>query len=65
VNIASRVQELADAGEIWISGEVWSYPGVRELLEPYPAEPGTAELRGVGRPLAVRRIGAPGQAVPA
>jgi class 3 adenylate cyclase len=62
VNIASRVQELADAGEIWVTEEVWSYPGVRELLGPYPVEPRTAEFRGVGQPLAVRRIGAPGQA---
>jgi class 3 adenylate cyclase len=65
VNIASRVQELADAGEIWVSEEVWSYPGVRELLGACPVEPRTAEFRGVGQPLAVRRIGAPGQAVAA
>lgn len=65
VNIASRVQELADAGEIWITGEVWSYPGVRELLGPYRAEARTAELRGVGRPLAVRRIGVSDHAAPA
>jgi len=65
VNIASRVQELADAGEIWVSEEVWSYPGVRELLGACPVEPRTAEFRGVGQPLAVVRIGAPGQAVAA
>jgi class 3 adenylate cyclase len=65
VNIASRVQELADAGEIWVSEEVWSYPGVRELLGACPVEARTAEFRGVGQPLAVRRIGAPGQAVAA
>jgi class 3 adenylate cyclase len=65
VNIASRVQEMADAGEIWITEEVWSYPGVQELLGPYPVEPRTAEFRGVGHPLAVRRIGASGQAVAA
>jgi hypothetical protein len=61
----SRVQEMADAGEIWVSEEVWSYPGVQELLGPYSMEPRTAEFRGVGQPLAVVRIGAPGQAVAA
>ena len=29
VNIASRVQEMADAAEIWITEDVWRYPGVR------------------------------------
>jgi class 3 adenylate cyclase len=65
VNIASRVQEMADAGEIWITEEVWSYPGVQELLGPYPVEPRTAEFQGVGRPSAVWRIGAPRRAVAA
>jgi class 3 adenylate cyclase len=65
VNIASRAQELADAGEIWVTEEVWSYPGVRELLGACPVEARTAEFRGVGQPLAVVRIGAPGQAVAA
>ena len=36
VNIASRVQEMADAAEIWITEDVWHYPGVDALLEPYP-----------------------------
>src|SRR3954468_1315710 len=53
VNIAARVQALADAGEIWVTEEVWGYPGVRELLAPYPAERRTVELRGVERPLGV------------
>ena len=57
VNIAARVQALADAGEIWVTEEVWGYPGVRELLAPYPAERRTVELRGVERPLGVLRIG--------
>ncbi len=65
VNIASRVQEMADAGEIWITEEAWFYPGVQELLGPYPVEPRTAEFQGVGHPSAVRRIGAPRRAVAA
>jgi class 3 adenylate cyclase len=62
VNIASRVQEMADAAEIWITEEVWRYPGVQALLEPYPAEPGVAEFPGVAHPMAVVRIGNPGDA---
>ena len=65
VNIASRVHELADAGEIWVSEEAWSYPGVQELLGACPVEACTTKFRGVGKSLAVRRIGAPGQAVAA
>ncbi len=57
VNIASRVQEMADAAEIWITGEVWAYPGVQKLLAAHAAEPRTAELQGVAGPTAVVRIG--------
>jgi class 3 adenylate cyclase len=63
VNIASRVQEMADAAEIWITEDVWRYPGVRALLEPYAAEERTAEFRGIERPMTVVRIGAPGSTV--
>jgi class 3 adenylate cyclase len=57
VNIASRVQEMADAREIWITEEVWTYPGVQALLAPYPAEPRTARFHNIERPMAVLRIG--------
>jgi class 3 adenylate cyclase len=59
VNIASRVQEMADAAEIWITEDVWRYPGVQSLLEPYPSEQRTAEFRGIEEPIAVLRIGTP------
>jgi class 3 adenylate cyclase len=58
VNIASRVQEMADAQEICVTEEVWSYPGVQKLLASHPTVPGTAEFQGVGRPMAVVRVGA-------
>ena len=57
VNIASRVQEMADAAEIWITDAVWRYPGVQALLEPYPAEPRTVEFHGIGQPMTVVRVG--------
>jgi class 3 adenylate cyclase len=63
VNIASRVQEMADAAEIWITEDVWRYPGVRALLEPYPAEQRKAEFRGIEQPMTVMRIGSRRDAV--
>src|SRR5918994_1310736 len=57
VNIASRVQEMADAAEIWITEAVWRYPGVQALLEPHPAEPRIAEFHGIEQPMTVVRIG--------
>ena len=65
VNIASRVQEMADAAEIWITEAVWHYPGVQALLEPYPAEPRTAEFHGIEEPMTVVRIGSPAPALAA
>lgn len=56
VNIASRVQELADGAEIWITEEVWRYPGVQAALAPYPVQPRTASLAGIERPMTVLRI---------
>ena len=63
VNIASRVQEMADAAEIWITEAVWHYPGVEALLEPYSAEPRTAEFHGIEEPMTVVRIGSRNHAV--
>lgn len=57
VNIAARVQAIADAGEICITGEVWDYPGVQPLLTPYLAERTAEEVRGIGAEMAVVRIG--------
>jgi len=48
---------MADAAEIWITEEVWRYPGVQTLLESYPAEERSAEFRGIERPMTVLRIG--------
>ena len=60
VNIASRVQEMADAAEIWITEEVWHYPGVQALLEPYSPEERTAEFRGIEQLMTVMKIGSAG-----
>jgi hypothetical protein len=53
---------MADASEIWITDDVWRYPGVQELLEPHPVEPRTAEFQGIERPMALLRVGSPSRA---
>jgi class 3 adenylate cyclase len=58
VNIAARVQNLADADEIFVSQDVYESAGVRDGLAPYTGEPRTAQLRGVQQELPVFRVGA-------
>lgn len=57
VNIAARVQAMAEAQEICITDEVWRYPGVEALLSGRETREVKAELRGVGHPVPVIRIG--------
>lgn len=56
VNIASRVQGLADADEIYVTEDVYREPGVRELLSELHVTPREANLRGVQRAVRVYRI---------
>jgi class 3 adenylate cyclase len=56
VNVARRVQGLAGAGEIWVSGEVFGYPGVRALLKGKRVFGGKARLRGRSEPAPVYKI---------
>ena len=58
VNIAARVQNLADADEIFVSQDVYEAAGVRDELKPFVVEPRTAQLRGVQQELPVFRVGA-------
>jgi hypothetical protein len=53
---------MADAAEIWITEDVWRYPGVEALLEPYPAERHTAEFRGIEQPITVLSVGSRNEA---
>ena len=46
VNIASRVQAMADAAEIWITEEVWRYPGVQALLAALSGRAGHGRVPG-------------------
>ena len=56
VNIASRVQGLADAGEIYVSEDVYSYPGVREAVALYDIASEDVIVKGVSGTLRVYRI---------
>ncbi len=56
VNIASRVQNLADAGEICLSQAVYEAEGTKTVLGP-DLVPEHAKLKGVSDGLSVYRIG--------
>jgi len=58
VNIAARVQNLADADEIFVSQDVYEAMGVRDELAGYSVESKSAQLRGVRQELPVFRVGA-------
>jgi hypothetical protein len=53
---------MADAEEIWITEDVWHYPGVHALVEPHRIEQHTAEFRGIEHPMTVLKIGGRGHA---
>jgi class 3 adenylate cyclase len=56
VNVAARVQSLADAGEICISEALYSSPGVRDLLAGRTVIEFEAPLRGLQGRASVYRI---------
>jgi class 3 adenylate cyclase len=58
VNIAARVQGLADAGEIYITDEAFNYPGVDAVVQPYECIPMQADVKGVRSQLKVHKIAA-------
>ncbi|BAB52754.1 adenylate/guanylate cyclase domain-containing protein [Mesorhizobium japonicum] len=56
VNVAARVQSLAEAGQICISEALYSAPGVREMLAGHRVVAFDAPLRGVQGDATVYRI---------
>jgi len=56
VNIASRVQSFADAGEICLTEALYTAPGVREILADQGVEEFDAPLRGVEGNAQVYRV---------
>jgi len=56
VNIAARVQNLADGDEICITEEVYGAPAVAEIIAPFPVAKCEAELKGVSKAMSVYRL---------
>lgn len=56
VNIAARIQSLAQAEEIYLSQEIHDYPGVEQLLEGFTVERRMAHLKGVNLEMPVFRV---------
>lgn len=56
INIASRVQGLADAEEIYITEDVYRSSGVREVLKGLTATPVKAKLKGIQGAMHVFKI---------
>jgi class 3 adenylate cyclase len=56
VNIAARVQNLADGDEICITEDVYNAPGVAEIVAPYPLTKSEAQLKGVSKAMSVYRL---------
>lgn len=58
VNIASRVQGLADAGEIYMSEDVYTFPGVQEVVNPYKITSEQVVVKGISGKIQVYKISA-------
>lgn len=56
INIASRVERLADADEIYVTNEVFTYPGIQELLKSFAVDPRKANLKGIQEETQVYKI---------
>jgi class 3 adenylate cyclase len=56
VNIAARVQNLADGDEICLTEEVFRAPEVADIIAPYEVTRTEAELKGVSKPMPVYRF---------
>jgi len=56
VNIAARVQNLADGDEICITEDVHGAPSVAEIIAPYPMAKSEAELKGVSKAMSVYHL---------
>jgi class 3 adenylate cyclase len=56
VNIAARVQGLAEADEIFVSQDVYDSADVKEALAAFQVQPQSARLRGVNEEIPVFRV---------
>ncbi|MFN8419580.1 MAG: adenylate/guanylate cyclase domain-containing protein, partial [Anaerolineae bacterium] len=56
VNIAARIQSLADANEIYMSREMMDSPGVSDILKDHHVTPDQVQVKGVSEKLEVYRV---------
>jgi class 3 adenylate cyclase len=56
VNIAARVQGLADGNEVCISQEVMEAPGVADIVKGHRVSADFVHVKGVGQKVAINRI---------
>jgi class 3 adenylate cyclase len=56
VNIAARIQGLADAGEIYVSQDVYTYPGVQEAIAHCQVTSEQVAVKGVSEKIRVYKI---------
>jgi class 3 adenylate cyclase len=56
VNIAARVQGLADAGEIYITEDAYQYPGVEQIIESCEVVAMQSDVKGVRSRLNVYKV---------
>jgi class 3 adenylate cyclase len=63
VNLAARLQNESEGGDIILSETMAGEPGIAERLAPLDAKPETAHVKGFAEPIALRRI--PAQAASA
>lgn len=60
VNIASRVQGLADAGEIYVSQDVYTFPGVQDAIAHCKISSEKVAVKGVSETIQVYKISSAG-----
>ncbi len=58
INTASRVQGLAGPEEVYLTEDVFAFPGVKELLRGYTVFAGRAKLRGVQEQIQIYKVDA-------
>lgn len=56
LNIAARVQNLADGDEFCITEEVYGAADVAEIVAPYPKTKGEVQLKGVSKAMSIYRL---------
>ena len=56
VNIAARVQNLANADEIYVTEKIYAHPGVRDALQALEVQSRGAQLKGISSSQQVYRV---------